>query len=176
MSEAVRDKLRKLAELAARGVGGEAENAEAIFHKLCRKHGFSPSDFEDGTDPAETVWFSFKSQPEKALLQQLSAMVTDSRDVPTWSRRAKPKTIGFDLTKAHAAEVRFLFAIYRAAWAKEVDRLYLAFVHKHHIFAPTPTESAGSSMSEAERERLFAMVGSLETVSVNKAIADGRNK
>lgn len=39
--ESLKAKLRKLAALAERGVGGEAENARRLMEQICREHGVS---------------------------------------------------------------------------------------------------------------------------------------
>lgn len=39
--ESLKAKLRKLAALAERGVGGEAENARRLMERICREHGVS---------------------------------------------------------------------------------------------------------------------------------------
>lgn len=163
-------KLRKLAEMVRQGVGGERDNAETIFDRLLKEHGLRREDFFDTGEAASRVNFSVATKRERSLLIQVAAKVLNDRNADVWSTRGKLSPLGFEMTKAQAAETRFLFGLYRQAWEVEAERLFLAFVNKHNIFPETPIAEPQKPMDRGELAKLKSMMDGMDSVAVHKAL------
>lgn len=169
----IRDKLHKLLELARHGIGGEADNARQLLDGLLRKHGMTITDLTDGT--ASRRRFSYRGQIEKKLLLQILATVCGYSH-PIFRQRGKRETFLVDVTASQNAEISLLWSVHRAYLAKECDALFLAYVHKQHLFpADAPVKEAVDLSQEEEQrlERMHQMMTGMDRVIAHPQLAAG---
>ncbi|ADU12003.1 hypothetical protein [Asticcacaulis excentricus] len=176
MTHATTERLRKLAALVTGGMGGERENAEAIFERLLKESGLRREDFIGADERVSRHPVSIATAMERELLLQVIAKVTDNREATVYYTRGKLSPVKFEATEPQAAEIKFLFALYRRALKVESERLYIAFINKHALFAPSPRPSSipAKPMDPAERARLAAMMEGMANVTPHKAL-ENRN-
>lgn len=135
---ALLDRLDKIAALAARGVGGEKENAERALYRLLRKHGLTMRDLENRGD-APRVWLRLRHRTarEKALAGQvLRAIVGDLADMEGRAPKVRPKWLEVLLPAPVAATVRVAYDVYRRAWIEAEEESFLAFLLRHRLYGP----------------------------------------
>lgn len=168
-SPEVMRRLRKLLELAQRGVEGEKDNAERMLAKTMAKYGVKMEELDD--QQTSLCMFTITNSNEERLLAQVLHRVLQKDDIRWRVRRRKAWV---QLTKAQHVEVGMLYSIYRRQLKTELDRLYVAFIHKHKIFsnAPRDPNEKREPMSHEEYLRLKRMMAGLETVHVHKQIGE----
>lgn len=170
-----KERLKKLRELALRGVGGEKEQAERLFQKLLKKYDLT----EDciGDDIIEDFMFTVHGKEQQALLIQVVYKVTgdngrcyDVRNRETG--RTKSSLIAVECTAAEKIEIDFLFDFYSRLWTKEKDAFFKAFIQKHQIFGELKPGEEGRKVSEEELMKLYQMMRGLSDETPLKQIAD----
>lgn len=171
-SEKVKARLRKLLTLAQRGEGGEKEKAANLLARLLHEHGLTMADLEREDAPRFHRDFAYQTQFEERLLHQIAGQVLNTNGPDSWRYRDRSKIIIFDLTEIEYLEMKMRWKIYRAAWKKEQERLYIAFLHAQNIFPDSPQEATEDStdMDDAELEALRHMVSGITPVSVRRPL------
>jgi hypothetical protein len=167
-------RLHKILALAQRGERGEKDAAEAHLATLLKKHGMTLEDLI-GEEPAELRELNFGDATGRRLMIQIVGKVTGEQRVRYQQRKGARSVAFFKLTKPQLVEVEFLFAIMRAALAKEIELLTNAFIHKNKLYAPAnPDDSddrpAPTPEELAEIKRMAALMQHLTPVAVHKAI------
>ena len=131
-------KLRGIAALAERGVGGEAENAETLLARLMGKYGVTEEEIAD--EVKMDFEFTYHGTEEETLLRQVAYKVFgESGRLYTFrythSGRKDRTHLGTKCTKAEKVEIEFLFDFYKRLWAREREAFLSAFTQKHKLFA-----------------------------------------
>lgn len=174
--EKIKEKLRKLLELTRQGVGGEKDNAQSVLDKLLRKHGLVLEDLDPECAPVEPYEFSFKDEVERDLLHQVIYSVLQVSSVFIREQHANSKKVCIKVTKAQKLEIDLAFGLYREAFKKEQQRLFLAFIHKNRLCGPgldkDDAEKApkSSTLSKEDVEAIIAMMGAIKTTHIYKAL------
>lgn len=158
----IREKMRKLLELAQRGVGGEKDNAMALLNRALQKHGLRITDLDDTLK--KKSWFCYRGGLEKTLLHQIIVAVSDRDVTDVYVRPGKSGSNGFMLTPDQAAEAELRWRIYRRAFREEQDLLLHAFIQKNRIFPATAAPGSEEPRSKEEQSRIERMLKMSEGV------------
>lgn len=158
MTETLKDKLRRIMNLAERGSAGERENAAAILQGLLDKYGITIEDLAS----EEECWHWFETGRDKyrrKLLCQLYAALANRTDV----RFKKGRTmIGFLCTNTFAIELQRQFDFYAAQMKKEFEKqrdiFYSAFIRSNDLYPDSPDNTSQRELSPEEIERLLAVI------------------
>ena len=164
----IKERLKKLYELAIRGVGGEKEQAEAILKKLIKKYGVSMDELDEKIIKRYKIKYS--GAAERKILIQIVYKVTNETGcsfdfVYKKSGRACRTILGLDCTEAQKIEIEFLFDFYKKLYKKELEAFLLAFIHKHDLFGRLKEGEHGAQLSPEEEAKLYAMMKGLSNES-----------
>jgi hypothetical protein len=177
--ETARMKARKLAALAARGVGGERETAQHMLARHLKVHGLSLRDLADeeqrqardldaGPCPAalKNDMTGLLANCLAFVLQHRVLIVTGLARVDKAKGRKRAGKVRHliacaELTQAELEDWKECFEHYRPAFLETRKRLHLAarkaldgFLSQHNIFAPS--DGGGADLSPEELEALIA--------------------
>jgi len=169
----MKERLRKIYELATRGVGGERENAQRLLERLLAEHNLTIEDLAG--DEKKLYYFRYSEGWEKKLILQIVAKVTNVSTIEPWVRKGWRKARGFELTAAEFAECQLLLEEYRKAYRKELERLFSAFVQRNRIFGDGKADESNTTPEQwAELEKVLAMARSLDVVPIpRKRLVEG---
>ena len=171
-TEQIKKKMRKLLELARKGVGGEKDNAQSVLNKLLAKHELTLDDLDPEFAPVEIFEFSFDDKIELDLLFQVIFSVIQTDSVMHRKQRSNSKKLIVKITKAEYLEIRLAFDLYREAFKKEQKRLYLAFIHKNNLVeeSENDNESKPSELSKEDVAAIIAMMNAIKTTNIYKPL------
>lgn len=160
--------IKKLQELAERGIGGEKETARKKMAALMDKYGVTEKDLTDEKISDHEITYSGKH--ERKLLYQILYKINHERGVYRYSHGAGRNTILiFRATEAEAVQAQVEFEFYKSLWAEEVDFLLQCFVQKHRIFRTDP-DAPTSYASEEETSRMMHMMMGMQSKTLQKWI------
>lgn len=166
-------RMKKLLELARRGVGGEAENAQRFLERMLASHGMTLADIEADNQRRALARFKYRDSVERNLLVQIFSKVLNTSDFPVFKRKGA-KFIGAELTPAERAEAVMYHAALAPALKKHLELAYSAFIQKNEVFKDSSDEvSPNKELDEAERQRMIAlaaMMNGTERVAVHKML------
>jgi hypothetical protein len=171
-NDKIHARLMKLYELAKRGEHGERENAQRFLEKQLAKHGMTIADLDDAASATQRFKFTYKTDVEHRLLNQILFSVLQTGNLTVWHTRGKR---GFDveMTKAQHLEVEMRYAVYRRELAQQMDHLFVAFIHKNDITGPAREDDdakPAKQRSEAELAAIRRMMRGIERTELHKAI------
>lgn len=175
-TERIKGKLRKLLELARQGVGGEKDNAQSVLDKLLTKHGLTLDDLDPDIATVEPFEFSFKDELERDLLHQIMHHVLQSSKLSVRVERGNSKRVCIKITRAEKLEIDLAFDIYRKAFRKEQERLFIAFINKNNLRGPGLDEEdkkdapAPLNVSEEDLMAIATMMMAIKQTRVYKAL------
>lgn len=134
--ESLKSKLRKLAALAERGVGGEAENARRLMEQICRAYGVSLDDVLNFEEVKRYKFEIGRRKIDLELFMQCYAKVTGKRELSY--RRFSRSEISVELTAYQYAEISSLFSWHKENFKRDVENLletlFLSYCQKHSLF------------------------------------------
>jgi hypothetical protein len=175
--ETIKSKLKKIASLAERGVGGEKENARRLLDVLLSKHGLRIEDVTGAEQETQAYWFK-ATKAEEAMLIQCYARATNRATVTFWRGKGfREGEIRIDLTKLEALELRAMWdhfgPLFRqerrkllARHRKERKLLMDAFASKHNLYRAGSDgddgEGSGEALSREDLLRLMRLRADLE--------------
>lgn len=162
--EPIKQLIRKIHTLSLRGVGGEADTAKRKLDKLLATHNIALEDII--RDSVKTYKFRYKSDLERRLILQCyySLRVKDEGTYSYYKGdRKSGSCIGLDLTPAQYIDLQGMVGYYKGTLKKEVERLFVAFVHKHRLFAASTDDDCKEDkpLNLDELAQLLAMMQSL---------------
>lgn len=164
--DTIKEKLRKVYQLAQKGADGERENAQRALDALLKKYGLDITDISD--EERTAVRIKYTKTIHKRLLRQIVAAVLQQNNVTSYIY-TYGKAIGFDLTKAEEVEVRFLFKEYKRIWEDEQNDVFTAFCMKHQLLAPsTGSEEEWTDEQWARYFRLQGMAGNMKDAQLKR--------
>jgi len=168
--ESVRSLIQKVHALATQGVGGEAVSAQRKLNLLLEKHGITLDDIVQ--DQPKTYEFKFNGlYDEKLLYQCYVSIEPQEKGIYDFTRRGRKcrNLVGMKLTPSEYIDFCGLLDYYRKAFAKEMERFYTAFVHKHDLFSTEGREGGNSAkVDPQEVMRMMQMMGALREKSYQK--------
>ena len=162
MNETIKQRLLKIKALAERGQEHEAQIAKQKLMELADKYGIDLDTLAD----VETKEFKYKYAAawEKKLMFQVSGMIGGDGRYYAYSKGAKAaRVIGFDFTLAMAKEFDWIYKHYKAAYKKELDLLFSAFLHKHKIFGPSSGDEEPPPLTQEEMLALTSMMAGISS-------------
>lgn len=169
------ERIKAVQALAERGDRGEKESAAAMLERLMKKYGITESEIAE--DRRELAWFRFKTPLERRLLHQIIYAVTGRVGYScVGARTNRPrKMLGIECTAAERLEIEFSFEFYKAAFEKELERFYIAFLQKNRLFPDKPIDDVPEigEMDLEEAQRLSMMMAGMEEHSRRKALGSG---
>ena len=171
----VLERIKAVQALAERGADGEKESAAALLERMMKKYGITET--EIAAERRELAWFRFKTPIERKLLNQIIYTVTGriaSGCVGRYTNRPR-KMVGIECTAAERLEIEISFEFYKAAFEKEFDRFYSAFLHKNHIFPEHAIDQIPDTgeIDLEEAGRISAMMEGMEEHTRRKALGNG---
>lgn len=164
-------RMEKLLELAKRGVGGEAANAERFLEKMLAKHGMQLSDITNDVQQRSKVTLKWRTTEDRSLIIQIIAKVLDDHGFTTWSRRGKKELI-VELTPAERAEVLMHQAALAPALVMHMRSAMQAFIQVNQLYPATPrdADTPRKPMDKAELEAIMQMMSATKPTTVRKAL------
>lgn len=126
------ERMKKILELARRGVGGEAKTAEAMLQTLLKKYNMTREDLEGEAPAKRFVTLTYRGPHERRLLIQIVGFVTGVSSVRFNEHRVKSE-LTFEVTALEYAEIDTRFSAYRPALAEALDRALVAFIHTNEL-------------------------------------------
>lgn len=169
--ESLKVKLRKLAALAERGVGGEAENARRLMEQICREHGVS---LDEVLNVEEKKLYRFEIGRRKidlSLFMQCFAKVTGERTLSY--KQPNRSTILVELTAYQYAEISSLFEWHKANFKRDVENLmetlFTAYVDKHNLYRTRSDNEPDEelSLSPEDIRRIMAVAALRDSLNDN---------
>lgn len=162
------EKLRKVAELASRGIGGEKENAQKLLNELLEKYNVSLDELH--SDTKHRCRFKYHGKVEKNLLIQIIKLVCNR--VAIYHTKGDGNEIWAEMTESQRVEVLVSFETHSEAVKKEMELFFSAYIHRNNLaLDPDPNAPPPKShMSLDELERMIKMMASIEPTAVNKRI------
>lgn len=161
MDEMIKNRLRKLRELALRGVGGERENAEQLLDQLIKKYGVSLADLDESN--VKRFELEYHGDEDEKLLLQIIYMVLNDVDcvygmIYEGSGRKCRTRKSVHCTEAQKLEIEFLHEFYQRLWAKEKAYFLEAFIQKHSLFGTKYAKSSKINRLTAEELAKIGMM------------------
>ena len=174
------DKLELLKKLQnrvkdLRGNENERLNAENQLNALMKKYGIVEEDLE--TEKKKHRDFYFKTEWERNLISQVLYTIRGKNNA-IYKFRSKRNWLWTELTDAEYIEFETLYPVYKAAFQKEFEIFYLAFINKNKIFPPKDIANENpepSSYSRSDRMRAAMMAEGMEFIKIRRQIGDGKN-
>ena len=157
----INERLKKLKELALRGVGGEKDQAQAILEKLIKKYNVNIDDLDESK--TQMFIFEYHGEIEKRLLVQIAYKILNN-DNCVYNRRyiesgRKCKTkVSIECTEAQKIEIEFLFDFYKKLWEKEINLFFRAFIQNHRLFGELKDGEKGAELAKEELFRMSQMM------------------
>lgn len=137
--ESIKELIRKVHALAQQGIGGEAEAAKNKLQLLLAKHNTTIEAVLGET--LVLFEYTYKDLSERKIIMQCYASLGIGIDEVYNLRkngRKRKNVIGIKLTTAQGIDLTGMIDYYLPAYRKEQERLFMAFIHKHELFPPTP--------------------------------------
>lgn len=129
--------FNKLWELSKRGIDGEKENAENFIKQFCLKRGTEWGDLEI----EEKIKRTFTGIRLTQLFCNIVSKVQNTYEIKVWSIKGKPTEKIVLCNPVEFAEIQLMYEIYSKAYYKEIEKLKIAFLHKHMLFPSSPKEN-----------------------------------
>ena len=155
------EKLKKLRELALRGVDGEKEQAIAMLEKLTKKYGILTEELDE--EIIKDFRFTFHGDKERRLLLQITYKITNETNrfhtlfFTNTGRKCKTEC-EISCTEAQKIEIEFLFDFYKKLWEKELEALFSAYIQKHQLFGKLKNGEEGKDITLEERIKMEKMM------------------
>lgn len=168
--------LKKVRELALRGIDGEKKAAQTLLDKLMEKYHIDESELDD--NERKRVVFYYHGKDEKALLIQVACKVTN--DLTYYKRRnqsgrVRKTEISKDCTEAERIQILFLFDFYKELYKREADFFMKAFLNKHDLFAHSD-DIEKTYCSPEDSAKIISMMRGLSDESPTPRLEDKNNK
>lgn len=151
--------LKKLKELADRGVGGERETARQKLNELMDKYGLNEADLSDET--LSDAEFRYKDPFEEKILRQTFYKINHERGIYVYTK-SRAKVLFWRCTKAEAIQAGIEYEFFRDLWREEIQLFMQAFIQKHRIFRNDPDAPSDDSMDDELYMRMVAMMRGMQ--------------
>lgn len=173
MNDIINEKLRKIVELATRGVGGEKINAQRIAERELAKLGMTINEFISDTSIDEYI-ISYRGKVQRKLLIQIIANVLDNADKFN-GIYAKGQKAKVTCSKSEYAEIITKFNVLKKDFESEFDVFFLAFVNRNNLWSNITKYDENNEPSAKEKMRHFRaaqMAQSINQSSIHKQLAE----
>jgi hypothetical protein len=158
------DKLKNLHELAQRGVGGEASNAQQLLHKMLKKHNLTIDDIKGEAKKSYTIKYK-KGFHEAFVVCVLLKYEADfdfcmMQKGTIYLRSTVEQFILIDAT------IDVLWNHYKS----ELEYFEVAFIHKHGLGIKPDKENMDKN--PLDTTKLLDYMGSIEQKTLHKQITN----
>lgn len=169
MSEEIMERIKKLQELAARGVGGEKVNARIMLERAMLKYGVTESDLS--SEELNGIAVKYSGKWERALLIQIFYCVCGSKARIYTTTKLK-NTIVSKVTPIHKIEIELMFDAHKKSFKKEQQILFRAYINQNELFSHDnePKEKKYTEEEMNELLKMMAMMQGIDRVHVRKQI------
>ena len=158
--ENIIERLKKIAALAERGIGGEKENAKRILARMMEKYEITLEDLGQGRKAKKHV-FKYKSKWEREILFQCYYRASGKNEV-RYGQMGRGMVV-FKLDFFQFLELDALYKYFVPLLNREMKLFLIAFIHKHDLHGNEVSEGGGGSkLSHDEIEQLAAMMSSMK--------------
>lgn len=151
------DRMKKILELARRGVDGEKAPAEAMLARLLAKYDLTIDDLDGKAAARKMRRFEYSGAFERRLLTQIMARILATSEFSAYSPKRSKTVYMVELTDAEFAEADISFDVYRAALVEHFDLAFSAFLHANRILAPASDRDDDDDDTPVDRERMFRL-------------------
>lgn len=163
--ESIIEQIKKVKELAERGVDGEKENAKILLDKLLKKWNISIDELVD----VEKIEYKFKYKTDferRILFQCVAKYAPDTKYSKTYlSRTGRPikNVVGVELSKLEFLDIEASTKFYTKLFSKDLELFFTAFISKHDIYGESKNsdEKTESNLSIEEIESIVNMMRGL---------------
>ena len=169
MSQDMIERMKKLMELASRGVGGEKTNAREMLERAMKKYGVTESDL--GSEERMHRIYKFNGKFQKGILIQIIVMTCGSKINIYGSKRSNNEVIVVTSSNEHI-EIELLFDAHKKSFDKQCLVFLRAYIHKNQLF-PRDSEESEKEYTREELEefhKMFRMMEGVERTQVRKQI------
>lgn len=163
--ETIREKLILLNNLTKSGNEHEAALARQKLEELAAKYGIGLAEISDRE--TQTAYFKYQTKMERKLILQIAYKVTGERRTKYWER-GKNREVGLDLTRAHAAEIRFLYDHYRADYREKLEEFEQAYIHANRLFGTA--NGAERDLTPEEIKHLLRVLSMAENIDATSPL------
>jgi len=163
-------RVKKLAVIADKGIGGEREAAALLLKRLMNKHDITESDLEEET--IELEWFKYKHDLQRRLLLQVIYTILGDRDLYKW-KESRKKQVGVYCTAAEKIEIEITCEFYHRAMQEELETFLYAFYSKNHLFPQRDKKLADVNeppLSGEELMKITCMMDGMTTHTQRKMV------
>lgn len=151
--EAAIERLKKIKELADRGIDGEAAAAHSKLQQGLKRLGLTLADLKNIERTEQQIGYD-NGLEQQVIWQIIASMGLESYSRTRNGRRLK-KVITF-CTPTELAELTLRLKFHLIAFRKECADLLVAYVHKHQLF-PAANVADTNSQSEMDMERALKL-------------------
>jgi hypothetical protein len=176
-SERIKERLRKLLELARRGEGGEKETAEKFLRKLLAKHGLTVEDLGDEVAPVAAAFY-YLNEMERLLIVQVVCVAKQKTSSKFGYHKRRHKTKGWKMTAAltpgQKIEAELMLQYLMPALRKEAERLMVAFASANKLHVKTDEPREPSKLSLDDMAAIAAMAGAIKPTAIPRGMLEHR--
>lgn len=182
--EEILDRLRKMKQLADRGVGGERENAERLLAEIAAQYGIDLAALEE--ERLEDFYVTLKEPWKHKMLCQLCALKRqelkregvslEGHRMSSWKCYGKYQYSVSNCTKAEWLELMAKLEVLSRAYKRQLDDFYEAFLMANDLLVEPDDDKQQKELSREERSRLFRvaqMSMGIEKSQLNKQLTFG---
>ncbi len=146
-----------------------------MLQRLMAKYGLTLSDLEEQSADRTKHWFKCKNKRERALLQQITAFVLQSREFDFWLVRGSPSQRGVSLTTLEYAEVDVRYEAYKNALKAELlkaeSRAYSAFIQANNLgLLPAEDAPEPPPIDPDELAAILGLMSGMKPIQVHRQI------
>lgn len=169
--ESLKAKLRKLAALAERGIGGEAENARRLMEQICREHGVSIDEILNVEERKRYRFEIGRHKIDMNIFMQCYSRVTGEKSMSYY--RESRSAISVEMTAYQYAEISSLFEWHKQNFQRDVesqmDILFQAYCSKHRLFSERSDDDPDEELNLTPEDirRLWAIAALRENLNDN---------
>jgi len=169
MSEEIMERIKKLQELASRGVGGEKVNARIMLERAMIKYGVTESDLS--SEQKHKMFVKYSGRWQRRLLIQIFCYVLGS-EAKIYTVNKIKNTVISEVTPSQRIEVELLFDAHKIAFKREQEILFRAYINQNNLFSQDnePIEKKYTEEEINELAKMVQMMQGIDRVHVRKQI------
>lgn len=182
--EEILDRLRKMKQLADRGVGGERENAERLLSEIAEQYGINLADIEE--ERLEDFFVTLIESWKHDMLSQLCALKRqelkregvslEGDRMSAWKCRGRNISKVKNCTKAEWLELMAKLKVLARDYKRQLGNYYHAFLMANNLLVEPEDDEEEKELSREDRSRLFRiaqMAHGIEKSQLNKQLTFG---
>ena len=180
--EEILDRLRKMKQLADRGVGGERENAERLLAEIAAQYGINLADLEE--EKLEDFYVTLKEVRKRKMLSQLCALkrqelkqegvTLENYRMKMWNCNEPNLYAVSNCTKAEWLELMAKLEVLYRDYKRQLEDFYYAFLMANNLLLEPSDDTKAPSEEEMRKySRITRMSRGIEKSQLNKQLTFG---